>query len=61
MTKPPEFPYSQFPCKLIHMEGKEMEDKKVCFFQDKKHMQKYLDSSNLKKNQYSIFYKEDYV
>ena len=43
------------------MEGKEMKDKKVCFFQDKKHMQKYLDSSNLKKNQYSVFYKEDYV
>jgi len=43
------------------MEGKEMKDKKVCFFQDKKHMQKYLDSSNLKKTQYSVFYKEDYL
>jgi|APGre2960657373_1045057.scaffolds.fasta_scaffold141483_2 hypothetical protein len=61
MTKPPEFPHSQFPVRLEHQEGKEMKDKKVCFFQDKKHMQKYLDSSNLKKTQYSVFYKEDYV
>ncbi len=61
MTKPPEFPYSQFSCKLIHLEVKEMKDKKVSFFQDKKHIQKYLDSSNLKKTQYSVFYKEDYL
>ena len=61
MTKPPEFPHSQFPVRLEHQEGKEMKDKKVCFFQDKKHMQKYLDSSNLKKTQYSVFYKEDYL
>ena len=57
----PEYPHSQFPVRLEHMEGKDGMDKKVCFFQSQEHLQKYLNSAKLKKTQYSVFYKEDYL
>lgn len=53
--KKPEFPHSQFPVRLEHMEGS---DKKICFFQNKGHLQKYIDRAKMKKNQYEVFYQE---
>jgi len=54
----PEFPYSQFPWKLIHMEGKELKDKKTCYFDSEVNMKKYIQRSNLKKSEYQLYVKE---
>jgi hypothetical protein len=48
----PEFPHSEFPVRLEHMEGKDQMDKKVCFFQSQSHLQKYLNNAKLTTNQY---------
>ena len=55
----PEYPHSQFPVRLEHMEGKDGMDKKVCFFQSQAHLQKYLNSAKLKDNQYQAYYKDN--
>lgn len=53
----PEFPYSMFPIRLEHMEGKDLKDKKICFFDSKDNMQKYLNRSKLKKSEYQCYEK----
>ena len=55
----PEYPHSQFPGRLEHMEGKDGMDKKVCFFQSQAHLQKYLNSAKLKDNQYQAYYRDN--
>ena len=55
----PEYPHSQFPVRLEHMEGKDGMDKKVCFFQSQEHLQKYLNSAKLKDNQYQAYYRDN--
>ena len=55
LSKEERFPHSQFPVRLEHMEG---DLKKICFFQNKGHLQKYIDRAKMKKNQYEVFYKE---
>jgi hypothetical protein len=50
------FPYSMFPVRLEHMEGK---DKKICFFMDDTHMSKYVKKSKLKKKDYKVFHKSE--
>jgi len=50
------FPYSMFPVRLEHMEGK---DKKICFFMDDTHMDKYVKKSKLKKKDYKVFHKSE--
>ena len=55
----PEYPHSQFPVRLEHMEGKDGMDKKVCFFQSQAHLQKYLNSAKLKNNQYQAYYRDN--
>lgn len=55
----PEYPHSQFPVRLEHMEGKDGMDKKVCFFQSQEHLQKYLNSVKLKENQYQAYYRDN--
>jgi len=55
----PEYPHSQFPVRLEHMEGKDGMDKKVCFFQSQAHLQKYLNSAKLKDNQYQAYYRDN--
>jgi hypothetical protein len=52
-----EFPYAQFPVKVIHKDGKEMKDTKTCYFQNENHAQKYITRCNFKKNDYQIFVK----
>ncbi len=55
----PEYPHSQFPVRLEHMEGKDQMDKKVCFFQSQDHLQKYLNSAKLTTNQYQAYYRDN--
>ena len=55
----PEYPHSQFPVRLEHMEGKDGMDKKVCFFQIQEHLQKYLNSAKLTTNQYQVYYRDN--
>mgnify|MGYP006266824259 CR=1 FL=1 len=54
--KEEEFPYDQFPWKLIHSEGKETT---TCYFQCEDHMKKHLERYKLKKTQYKVTYKFD--
>lgn len=47
-----DFPYSNFPIKLVHAEGK---NKKTCWFQSQNHLDKYLERSKLKPKDYEVF------
>jgi hypothetical protein len=49
-----EFPFDQFPWKLVHKEGKET---RKCYFQTEDHMKKHIARYNLKKKDYTIGYK----
>ena len=53
-----KFPYGTFPVKVIHKDGKDLLDKKTCYFQTEDHAKKYIDRSKLKKNQYFMFIKK---
>ena len=55
----PEYPHSEFPVRLEHMEGKDGMDKKVCFFQSQEHLQKYQNIAKLKENQYQAYYRDN--
>ena len=55
----PEYPHSEFPVRLEHMEGKDGMNKKICFFQSQEHLQKYLNSAKLKPNQYQAYYRDN--
>ena len=59
LNKNPEFPHSEFPVRLEHMDGKDGMDKKVCFFQSQEHLQKYLNNAKLKTNQYQVYYRDN--
>ena len=52
-----EFPYPQFPVKVIHKDGKELKDTKTCYFQNENHAQKYITRCKFKKTDYQIFMK----
>jgi hypothetical protein len=49
-----DFPFDQFPWKLVHKEGKET---RKCYFQTEDHMKKHIARYNLKKKDYIIGYK----
>jgi hypothetical protein len=49
-----EFPYSEFPWKLIHKNDKES---RKCFFQTEDHMKKHIQRHKLNKKNYTIGYK----
>ena len=51
------FPYSQFPVKIIHKDGKDLCETKTCYFQSEHYAQKYITRCNFKKNDYQIFVK----
>lgn len=61
MIKPikEEFPHSGFPVKVIHKDGKDLKDKKTCYFQTKEHAQKYIERCKFKKKDYTIIFKEE--
>ena len=57
MTKEEEFPYDQFPYKLIHKDGKDGKDTRKCYFQTEEHMNKRILRHNLKKKDITTGYK----
>ena len=59
INKNPGFPYLMFPLRLEHMDGADMKDKRVCFFEIEENLQKYLDRSNLKPSDYQLYRKEE--
>lgn len=52
------FPHGMFPVKVIHKDGRDMQDKKTCYFQTEDHAKKYIDRCKFKKNQYFMFIKK---
>ena len=60
MTKETEeFPFDQFPWKLVQKEGKDNKDIRKCYFQTEEHRNKHIERYNLKKKDYTISYKYD--
>ena len=51
------FPHTQFPFKIIHMEGKDMMDKKICYFQSQDHADTYIAKSKFKSRDYQLYIK----
>ena len=51
------FPYSQFPVKIIHKDGKDLCETKTCYFQSEHYAQKYIVRCNFKKTDYQLFVK----
>ena len=49
-----EYPFNEFPWKLVHKDGKET---RKCYFQSEDHMKKHIVRDNLKKKDYTIGYK----
>jgi hypothetical protein len=55
-TNEEEFPFDQFPWKLIHKDGKET---RKCYFQTEEHRKKHIERYNLKKKDIQLSYKYD--
>ena len=51
-----EFPFDQFPYKLIHKDGKET---RKCYFHTEEHRKKHIDRYNLKKKDIQLSSKYD--
>lgn len=54
-----EFPYSMFPVKVIHKDGKDLMDTKICYFQSEVYAKKYIDRCKFKKTDYQMFIKPE--
>ena len=59
MSKEEEFPFDQFPWKVVQKEGKDNKDIRKCYFQTEEHRNKHIARYNLKKKDYTISYKYD--
>ena len=51
-----EFPFDQFPWKLIHLDGK---DTRKCYFQSEEHRKKHIERYKLNKKDIKLSYKYD--
>ena len=51
-----EFPFDQFPWKLVQKDGKET---RKCYFQTEEHRKKHIDRYQLKKKDIKLSYKYD--
>lgn len=56
MTTEEEFPYEQFPWKLIYKDGKET---RKCYFQSEVHRKKYIERYKLKKKDIQLSSKDE--
>ena len=54
MTTEEEFPYDQFPWKLVYKDGNET---RKCYFQTESHRQIHIDRYKLKKKEIKLSYK----
>lgn len=48
------FPYDQFPVKIIHKDGKDLKETKICYFQSEHYAQKYITRCKFKKTDYQL-------
>lgn len=53
-----KFPHSMFPVKVMHMDGKDLTDLKICYFTDEIYANKYIVRSKLKKDEYVMLTKQ---
>jgi hypothetical protein len=53
------FPHSMFPVKLIHKDGKNLEETKICYFQSESYAKKYIERSRFKKTDYQMYIKPE--
>ncbi len=49
-----EFPFDQFPWKLVYQDGKEV---RKCYFQTEDHRKKHIERYQLKKKDIKLSYK----
>jgi len=54
-----QFPYSMFPVKVIHKDGKDLMDTKICYFQSEVYAKKYIERCKFKKSDYQMFIKPE--
>jgi hypothetical protein len=54
-SKEQNFPYPMFPIKLIHKDGKDLKDTKICYFQSQSHADKYIARCKFTKKDYQIY------
>lgn len=54
-----EFPFDQFPWKLVHKDGKDGKEIRKCYFDSEHNRQKHIDRCKLKKNEIKLSYKYD--
>jgi hypothetical protein len=53
----PEFKYEGFPVIIVHMDGKDLKDTKICHFDSEYNAKKYVEKSKMKKTDYQIYIK----
>lgn len=53
------FPYSMFPVKVIHKDGKDLSETKICYFQSEHYAKKYIERCKFKKTDYQMFVKPE--
>lgn len=54
MNHTEEFPFEQFPWKLVYKDGSEI---RKCYFESESHRQKHIDRYKLKKKDIKLSYK----
>lgn len=55
-----DFPHGDgFPVKITHKDGKNLKDKKTCYFQCEEHAQKYIARNKFKKKDYTLTHKNE--
>ncbi len=52
-----EFPFDQFPWKLVHKDGKDGKEVRKCYFQSEEHRKKHIERYNLNKKDIKLSYK----
>lgn len=52
------FPHSLFPVKVVHKDGKNLDETKICYFQSEVYAQKYITSRRFTKKDYQMFMKD---
>ena len=52
-----EFPFDQFPWKLVHKDGKDGKEIRKCYFDSEHNRQKHIDRYKLNKKDIKLSYK----
>jgi hypothetical protein len=57
-TFTPEFKHEGFPVIIVHMDGKDLKDTKICHFDSEYNAKKYVEKSKMKKTDYQLYIKD---